>query len=322
MAYKHYIAAGAMMLALSANAQSELWITGSAVPGGVQKLEKRQDNTFKFAGSLNRGILKIITTEEIGKSTQYLSPRLEDAYIVNNGEGYTTTSDSTRRGWVVPFQEDFFRFTVDPSQNTLTGELFVPWKEMFIAGGAVECGWNSFQMLEMTQDDNDPCVWTWTGELRNRTENEEPKRFKLLGQDNWDPKSLHPYVQDESALKSTQLKTGGADNKWSIEDDGIYRITVNVFRETFKAEYLGNNSRPSVTNVESAATGGISITTDGRSLHAKCGARMKVEIFSPDGTVLAKASGKTVSHDFTTPGVYIVKASTKHNTVSRKVVIK
>lgn len=32
-----------------AQTYDELWITGSAVPGGLQKLEKFPDNEFKFA---------------------------------------------------------------------------------------------------------------------------------------------------------------------------------------------------------------------------------------------------------------------------------
>ena len=42
----------------------ELWATGSAVPDGTQQLVKRSDGLFRFAGPLNEGELKIMTTAE------------------------------------------------------------------------------------------------------------------------------------------------------------------------------------------------------------------------------------------------------------------
>ena len=39
----------ALVGTLPAKAQNELWITGSAVPGGTQKLETFPDGQFKFA---------------------------------------------------------------------------------------------------------------------------------------------------------------------------------------------------------------------------------------------------------------------------------
>ena len=62
-----------------------------------------------------------------------------------------------------------------------------------------------------------------------------------MGQNAWEPKHLHPFTQDESVLTSTQLRTGGDDTKWQIAADGWYRITVDVFRETFHADYLGTS---------------------------------------------------------------------------------
>lgn len=317
------IAAAALLLApAAASAQTELWAIGSAVPGGAQKLDKRPDGKFKFAGALNKGELKISYAQTPVKGTKYLAPRLEYTYIVNNGESYKTTTDSTLDGWIVPFQEDYYRFYIDPSKLTLTGEIFVPWGEMFIAGGAVSCGWQSFLMEPMTRDADDPCVWTWTGELKERTEYEQPKRFKIMGQDNWDPKSLHPFVQDESCLESTQLQTGGDDLKWQIADNGYYRITVNVFKETFKAEYLGTNARPSLTGVESLSAAAIKISADGGNITAISDDEMQVEVISTAGVRLHKASGKKVSLSVSESGVYIVSAKTSSQSVSRKIVVR
>ncbi len=311
-----------VMLPSASFAQKEFRIIGSAVPGGVQKLETRPNNTYNFAGSLNPGVLKIVSAETPVKGTTYIVPRLEDAYIVNNGEAFTTSTDSTKQGWIVPFQEDYFRFTVDLGKKTLTGELFKPWTEVFIVGGALECGWKAFKMIEMTQDKNDPCVWTWTGELKTHSEFEEPNRFKFTGQDNWDPKVLHPYTQDENALTSTLMRSGGEDTKWSIDKDGYYHITLDIFHLTYKAEYIGTNSRSFVTAVENVPTSAINISVDGRSINVKSEEDMHIEIIDANGVSVANSNGKSAVFNLESNGIYIVKATTKNNKVTRKIAVK
>ena len=54
----------------------DLWITGSAVPGGAQKLEKVADNDYKYAGRLNAGELRITTAKKPRKGTRFFSPML------------------------------------------------------------------------------------------------------------------------------------------------------------------------------------------------------------------------------------------------------
>ena len=142
----------------------------------------------------------------------------------------------------VPLTEDVYRITIDLNAKTLTGELFRPWNELFIVGGATECGWVTYTFLPFTRDEDEVCTWDWTGELKERPEYGEPRRFKFEGQNAWEPKVLHPFTQDEDILGSTQLLTGGTgDNKWSITKEGYYHIRVDVFRETVHAEYLGSN---------------------------------------------------------------------------------
>ena len=219
-------------------AQNELWITGSAVPGGVQKLIATADNGYKFAGTLQAGELRIQTTKKAGKDTRYMCPDLPDALIANKGLHFTETADAQAAAWQVPFTEDRYRFVIDTRSHTLRGEIFQPWGELFIAGGATEAGWHEGKMLLMEQDDDNPCIWTWEGELKRRPENEEPTSFKFQGQDRWNPKNLHPYKEGTDILKDEQLRTGGSDTKWQVSQEGRYRITIDLFHETVKAELL------------------------------------------------------------------------------------
>jgi len=219
-------------------AAQDLWITGSAVPGGTQKLEKVADNDYKYAGRLNAGELRVTTAKKPRKGDRYLTPIVADANLVNKGIAYSETTDAQAAAWQVLISEDRYRLHVYTDKKVLRGEIFQPWGELFIAGGATEVGWKEGKMLLMKQNLNNPCIWTWEGELKRHPEVEEPMSFKFQGQDRWYPKSLHPYRQGTDVLKERRLRTGGADTKWEISRDGRYRITVDLFHETIQAEIV------------------------------------------------------------------------------------
>ena len=138
-------------------------------------------------------------------------------------------------------------------EDDATGELFVPWGELYIAGGCIAPKqtdkWHVEMAIPFTRSVTNPNVWTWTGELKAYSGNEQPRRFKLLAQKDWSPRSLHPYTQDEPLVTSTRASERDGDDKWAISDDGWYCITVDVFRETIAATYLGKDYDPdSVTS--------------------------------------------------------------------------
>ena len=255
-----------LLVAIPSLAQNfdELWATGSAVPDGTCQLVKRPDGQFRFAGALNQGELKIMTTETFQKGvTQFLKPQLVDSYLINKGLNYVITSDESQPGWVVSFQEDTYRFLVDLTSRKVTGELMLPWNEVFIAGSAFEGGanhveWNRNGMLPFERDHDNPYVFSWTGELGEFGGVVEPGRFKLEGQMTWGPRELHPYVQDEDLLSSTQMRQGGDDTKWHVYIPGTYHIVVDLFNETFHAELIAG-----ANTYETDGVDGIDGTSDG-----------------------------------------------------------
>jgi hypothetical protein len=83
-----------------------------------------------------------------------------------------------------------------------------------------------------------PCIWTWEGELKNRPDNEEPLSFKFQGQDRWGPKSIHPYTQGADILKEKTFQTGGPDTKWDIHKEGRYRIRIDLFNEVVESQII------------------------------------------------------------------------------------
>jgi len=258
---------------------SHFWAIGTAVPGGIQELTPFPNKQFKYTGQLiEGGTLRFCNKETPTASlVRYLKPTYEDAYAVTNATPFTlvTARDSMACLWTVPLTEDVYRITIDLNAKTLTGELFRPWNELFIVGGATECGWVTYTFLPFTRDEDEVCAWDWTGELKERQEFGEPRRFKFEGQNAWEPKVLHPFSQDEDILQSTQLLTGGSgDNKWSITQEGYYHIRVDVFRETVWAEYLGATPTEAPTDIDEIVNGKLSngkcYDLSGRQLNGQC----------------------------------------------------
>ena len=279
-------------------AQTErYWAVGTAVPGGKQELAAFPGKQFKYTGRLiEGGTLRFRNKEEhSGLSVRYLKPTCEDAYAVTNATPFTLVRDSTASLWTVPLTEDVYRITIDLNKGTLTGELFRPWNELFIVGGATECGWVTYTFLPFTRDDDELCTWDWTGELKERQEFGEPRRFKFEGQNAWEPKVLHPFSQDEDILSSTQIRTGGsADNKWSVTREGYYHIRVDVFRETIQAEYLGaapaETTGTGLKELDNQTTGQFDNWTIGQSDNCESVKSSNCQIYDLSGRKLSGQS--------------------------------
>lgn len=248
-------------------AQTRLFVRGSAVPGGVQELTRFQTSTanrytFKFHGTLLPGDLYITTTDSPRTASRYYMPKLVDTSIVTEKADYVIKTDSTGAEWAVLFAGDNYRFTVDTYNKQVSGELFNRWYEAWICGGCVEDEqgkgisgqeghWQITAGKQMEQSWDDPNVFEWTGLLKAYSYNQEPKRFKINGQYGWGPKVLHPFTQDASILTAKQVwYNGSEDYKWAISRDGYYHITVNVFKETIKAEYLGAELPDGIETIE------------------------------------------------------------------------
>ena len=310
---------------------SKLYVRGSAIPGGVQELTPFNSRTyFKYHGKLLPGTFVITTSEQHRSGARYYKPAQFDSNVVNDGINYTSTTDSTAATWNVLFEADNYRFTVTPSSSTagtMKGELFTWWYESWICGGCVEDNqtpgagnWQITSGKAMEQSSLNPYEWTWTGELRNYTSNDEPKRFKINGQYGWSPKVLHPFRQDESILTASEIwYNGTSDYKWSIVKDGFYRITVNVFEETISGEYLGNDP-DGVVSVKSEAK--VFLDVRDRTIQVVSSQVMAVFLFSADGQQILSDSGSQVTLVAPNAGTYILHATNGKENFTRKITIQ
>ena len=318
------------------HAQTHLYVRGSAVPGGVQELTRFSTSTtnkytFKFHGTLLPGDLYITTTDVPRASSRYYGPKLVDTGIVVAGADYTVKSDSVGAEWAVLFGGDNYRFTVDITNKQVTGELFSRWYEAWICGGCVEDEqgkdisgqeghWQITAGKQMEQSWDDPNVFEWTGLLKAYSYNAEPKRFKINGQYGWGPKVLHPFTQDASILTAKQIwYNGSEDYKWRIVNDGYYRITINVFEETIRGEYLGAEPADGIRPTPEAEA---DISVKGREITLRGKQTLTASLLSPDGSLRAASSGTVVTLTAPAAGIYILRATDGRHGLSRKVVVR
>ena len=318
----HILFLATILCALCARAQS-YYVTGSAVPDGkVIPLEKWDDGSHKFHGTLVPGELYIINTPEIGSLTQYFAPQQVNSNIVCNGIRALSRRSSEDAAWAVLFEADNYRFTITPSL-VVTGEIFTWWYEAWIVGGCTEDGQGNWKLTagkQMVQSPDDPYEWTWVGELKAYSSNEEPRRFKILGQYDWGPKHLHPYKQDASILTAEKvIYNNSNDYKWTIEQDGYYRIRCNVFLETISGEYLGVNPPSDIGEEYASAT---SVRAFGRTVSVQSCEPVTVKLLSLSGQIVATAQGTDVSLQVPASGIYMVRADGRFTHFTRKVAVK
>ena len=313
--------------------QTKLWISGSAVPGGTQPLTRFFTNTsgkytFKYHGKLLPGKLYIQTTESRNEiSTSYFAPRQVDANIVNNGISYASTRDTTDAAWTVLFEADNYRFTVDPTEKSLSGELFAQWYEAWIVGGCVEDNqgsgssagqWQVGAGKAMTRSPYDPNVWSWTGELKVYSSNVESNKLKINGQYGWSPKVLHPFRANQALTSATQFwYCGPEDTKWTISKDGYYYITINVFEETIHAEYLGTTI-PS--GLQETPETDAQITVAGRDISITGSQMLTCNLYTLQGEQVASEMGTQVKVRMPEAGTYLLHVSDGKSAITRKII--
>lgn len=299
---------------------TELWLEGSAVPQGVQKLTAGANGMFSYKGKLSKGTLRLMTTAAAGDGTIYYVPFWENP-DVQDGSPLVKTDDATAQDFYVEVPSDYYRIDINLLSLNMSAATFRAPYTLFAVGGAVESGWNTQDAVPFVQDLDNPYLYTCTTELKVRNENVEPNLFKILGQPDWGPYSLHPTIAEQPVTEATGFVENGDDTKWSVPSDkqGMYTLTVDLWKGTFKGEYLSNETASKgteTTDIASAsakknvfgvyANGNTVIIDSKESLN-------NARLVSMNGGVVA-ASGKTGNRiEFQgnlLSGVYVVAAET------------
>ncbi len=303
---------------------SKLYATGTAVDNQIIELPEMYGVEFKKTISCKIGNILLINTPTITDQTVYYGPMYEDVDLTF-GKGLASelsVVSKDNRGWSVGAKGDY---TLYIDENTLAyqGRKFVPRKVLYIVGGCCELNWNYWDESNkrFIPNPENPEELVWEGFLRIGTQ-EEPNRFKILTAESWTEETFHPYIPDALAEGISEARiSGGDDLKWTIEKDGVYRLTLNTKTETLKSEYFGVDSNEvlvSDTNTASISeveTPTYNIYVFNRMIYADGETATDVTVYNmmgqtitykrnhmsgivagnlPDGIYIVSVSGKTV----------------------------
>lgn len=180
-------------------------------------------NTFKFvlAGNFNPALVASSDGEviEMGKETK-LTLNLNDG---NDHKFKVTTAGIYT-----------IRVDLDKLSMTVTaGHL-----DLYLIGGATAADWSTSAAIPFNYNGNN------TYSLRTVLKvgsGDDPSQFKILGQKDWGPYSLHPETAGASIIGTNALVENGDDNKWKIAEDkqGLYEIAVDLAKKEITGTFIG-----------------------------------------------------------------------------------
>lgn len=313
-----------------------LWIEGSAVPAGVRKMTVGSDGTFSYRGRLTRGTLRVITTEMPADDTEYYVPQWEEPDI-QDGSPIMKTTDASAPGYWVEVPSDYYRIRLNLQSLDFSAAPFRAPYSLFLVGGATNAGWNTQDAVPFEQDIDNPYQYTCCAELKIRQNNDEPNLFKILGQPDWGPYSLHPTTSEQPITEAERVVENGDDTKWSVPEDkqGWYQLTVDIWNGTIKAEAqqerlgVADGGQQETTRISDAVAAGttFNVRSNGGTVMldspvALSNARL-VSLSGSGIAVSGKRGSRIVLGCNVTPGVYVVSADTDEGqTCVQKVVVK
>lgn len=223
----------------------KVYATGSALGGEVVELPLLHGEEFKAVLHCGAGNVVLMDTPQAGPDTKYIVPRFEDVDLTY-GDGYKSllrmvSEVHSHSGWSVSAPGDYTLY-LRPSDTAYRARRFKPRNALYIVGGCCEKPWdyNDASLCAFRPNPQNHEELVWEGELRiGWNGNTEPDKFKILTAQNWTAETYHPYVENEKVGGTGYIRTSsGADSKWIIEKDGLYRLTVNTKYETLTTEYL------------------------------------------------------------------------------------
>ncbi len=198
----------------------ELYIIGSATEVGwdienaiALTQDTANESQFIFDGILTEGTFKFpVNTDTDWNQDMYMCDTDDDTKIYLHNGG-----DSDDNQWTIT-QEGWYRIVVNVSELTISIDCL---DHLYIIGDATSAGWDMSSAIELEQDDN-YYEFTYSGEL---TAGEF--KFPVNQDTDWGQDMFMADPDDDTKM---YRHIGGAsdDNKWTIEEDGTYDLTLNV----------------------------------------------------------------------------------------------
>lgn len=234
-----------------------LYMVGSATKDQVIQVVNCHGIELKKGVWLRKGNVKFIDTPTITENTKYYVPRLEDVEITYGQDYgvYLYEGDKDSAGWTVTLPGNYIVY-LNLADRKMQCKKFVQYPHLFIAGGCTQRAWNYYEdpNNRFHPDPDKPEVMVWEGELRigwdkksdgfgGWKDPDEPSKFKIITNQDWNNASFHPYMADINVEGETNARiTGGKDVKWTIKRNGFYRLELNTLTEVLKGTYLGTEA--------------------------------------------------------------------------------
>jgi len=304
----------------------DIWITGSAIPGGKVKLIS--DNidpliNYHYYGNLLAGEFKFASTEEIISTTQFHVPT-SSADAISNNIDVSLTSNASTPGWTVTQANDLYKIKLNTLTKKFKGYIYGV-QQVYLVGGATSIGWDAGNAIELTKGTGDQSnVFTFDGIMTTNAAGDERNKFKFLLQKDWGPYSFHPQTENASITGAMYFTDQHSDDyKWTVDADkqGRYVIKVDALQETINATYypeISTNLFDSKLNIKAyAANGCIRVNCETETMKT-------VFVFGVDGRKVAEKSFSRDVEINLVKGIYAVKVcdETSELTTRKIIVIK
>lgn len=220
-----------------------LFMIGEATDGGwswddatVIESTPENEDIFVWEGTLSRGSLKASPVRDF--EAPFYRPSYADCEISESGVAsrdmvFTASPDNQ---WKVVVAGKY-RLTFNIADMTFDA-VYIGASEtrqpLYMIGDATPGGWSLDDAAEYTPVDGSDGEYTWTGELNLGT-------FKLCTIKDFTapfyrPSSSDCTVSGAGVSAPDMIYTADPDDKWTVTEKGIYKITVNIKEMTIKAE--------------------------------------------------------------------------------------
>lgn len=220
---------GTIMITDAANVDfpKELWVVGSALPEGKAKLFQKNNGAlgeYYYFGELLQGSFYLGNG-----SLSFFTPTTNGVDVLGTTSLKSIESEPSNK-WSVAQDNNRYKIKVDLLSRTLTADIYTPrFEPLFIVGDATANGWIHETMPRMSQDQQNPDLFSLTLSLKSG-------ELKFLGQRAWTPFVIQATQNAEPIVSALHFMIGGEDRKWIVDhqEPREYLVTLNMWEESIR----------------------------------------------------------------------------------------
>ena len=216
---------------------NKLFVLGDATPNGwdIGNATQLQASTaergvFTWEGPLTEGNFKFAVNRDNCFCQDFYTKDANDDNVIVYNEG--GSGDDVQ--WTVT-EADNYRIRVDLLNRTFFMQPVedAPFSEIYMVGDATESGWNVDSPAAFTQNEEDPFLFTYEGNLN-------PGNFKILAGELGDfcGEWYRPLVDGQAPIDAAVDQRAGCDPdyNWTVTEEtaGRYEVILNTLDNTIE----------------------------------------------------------------------------------------